>query len=73
MNKNSECEIMGELLKIARLRCGLSIDQVVAKGLASKGYISNLENGKIKEPSFRKVVMLCGLYGLAIDEVMNVI
>jgi len=56
-------------LKEARRKSGLTISNVVDLGIASKGYISDLENGIIKSPSFKKIMSLCKMYGVSVYDI----
>ena len=57
-----------QILKLARLNSGLSLRQVEAKADVSYAYISQLENGKIKEPSFFKMLRLLSVYNLSVRD-----
>ncbi len=57
------------ILKIARENKGLSLRQVEEKTNISNGYISQLENGLVKEPSFFKMLRLLSLYNVSVRDV----
>lgn len=61
-----------DVLKAARLRKKMSMTEVSNESLTSKdprgritqGYISRLESGKEKNPSYLKLKTLCRIYGI---------
>ncbi len=55
-------------LKFARRVKGLSLDQVASEILISKSYLCEIERGKVKDPSFFKIVNLLHLYNLTFDD-----
>lgn len=54
-------------LKLGRINLGLSLRQVEKKTGISNAYISQLENGQIKEPSFFKLLRLLSLYNISVQ------
>lgn len=59
---------LGELFRVTRESLHLSQKQASALAGVSKGYLSQVESGKIKDMAFAKVVRLCDLYGLDIRQ-----
>ena len=54
----------GQILKSARIRRELTLEQV-AKAISShKGYVCGIENGKVNPPSPRFTVKFCRVLGL---------
>lgn len=62
---------IGEFLKLAREIKGLTLREAEAKTNISNAYISQVETGSIKEPSFKNVYLLCELYGIKIETLVN--
>lgn len=58
-------------LKLCRKLKGLSLRDVEEKTGISNAYLSQLETGKIKEPSFSVVVRLCKFYNIAIEDLLQ--
>ena len=56
-----------QILKLARGDKGLSLRQVEEKTGISNAYISQLENGYVKEPSFFKMLRLLSLYNVSVE------
>ena len=56
-------------LREARLKSGFSMSDVARTSIASKGYLSGVENGIIKTPSFTKIKRLCKLYGVSMYDI----
>jgi transcriptional regulator with XRE-family HTH domain len=54
---------LGKYLSVARKRAGLSLRAVEAQIDISNAYLSQLENGKIQEPSPNLLHKLAELYG----------
>lgn len=54
----------GPNMKARRVALGLTLRdvEIITNGAISNGYLSQLENGRIKNPSARIVVMLCASY-----------
>lgn len=61
----------GEYLKAARQRKDLSLRAVEEAVGISNAYLSQLEQGKIKQPSPVVLYKLCQLYELSYSEVMQ--
>lgn len=61
-----------ENIKARRLALGFSLRDVEAilDGHLSNGYLSQLENGKIKNPSVHVVMMLCSAYAVSNEEAL---
>lgn len=60
MDRNLES--LGVMLREARERCAYSLREVEAKADVSNAYVSQLESGKIKQPSPLVLHKLCELY-----------
>ncbi|MGD9157168.1 MAG: helix-turn-helix transcriptional regulator [Desulfobacteraceae bacterium] len=60
-----------EILKSSRIDSGLSLRAVEAKTGISNAYISQIENGLVKEPSFFKMLRLLPLYGIRPEALGN--
>lgn len=58
-------------LKLCRKLKGLSLRDVEEKTGISNAYLSQLETGKIKEPSFSIVIKLCKFYNITIDDLLE--
>jgi HTH-type transcriptional regulator, competence development regulator len=58
---------LGETLKAARQRDGLTLKQVEEKIGHSNAYLSMLENGKIKKPSADVLYKLSVVYKIELD------
>lgn len=56
-----------DILKKARLSKGLSLRQVAEKTGISNPYISQLENGRVNDPSFLKLARLLKFYHLGFN------
>lgn len=54
--------MMGPQLREARKRKGISLRRVEQLTGLSNAYVCQVETGHIKEPSFRKVLLLCKVY-----------
>ncbi len=52
------------ILKLVRINNGLTLRQVAQETHLSNSYISQLENGQVKEPSFFKMLRLLSLYNI---------
>ena len=57
-----------DILKLARAQKGLSLRQVEKVTGLSNPYISQLENGQVKEPSFFKMLRLLSLYNISVRD-----
>ena len=56
------------ILKLARINANFSLRDVELKADISNSYVSQLENGFIKEPSFFKMLRLLSLYNLSVKD-----
>lgn len=63
----------GEFLKAARQRKGLSLRAVEEEIGMSNAYISQLEQGKVKQPSPVLLHKLSELYGVKYTDILNLI
>jgi len=59
--------MIGEQFKIIREAKRLTLRDVEKATTISNAYLSQLENGKIKHPSYRVVKQLCEFYGIKTD------
>lgn len=62
---------LGEFLKLAREQKGLTLRAVEKMTAISNAYLSQIESGKIKQPSPNMLYKLCEVYNLAYAEVMK--
>lgn len=58
-------------LKETRVNMGLSLRRAAEKSGLSNSYISQLENGKIENPSIGKVRMLMNVYGINFNDLLD--
>ncbi|MEL6321950.1 MAG: helix-turn-helix transcriptional regulator [Cyanobacteria bacterium J06626_14] len=63
----------GEFLKVARQRKGLSLRAVEEEVGMSNAYISQLEQGKVKQPSPILLHKLSELYDVKYTDILNLI
>jgi transcriptional regulator with XRE-family HTH domain len=59
---------IGEKLRLARKVLRLSLRDVERETGVSNSYLSQLETGKIKDPSFRVMMTLIKFYNLSVDD-----
>lgn len=57
-----------QILKLVRKSRGFSLRHVEKNTGLSNPYISQLENGQVKEPSFFKMLRLLSFYGLSVRD-----
>jgi HTH-type transcriptional regulator, competence development regulator len=67
----SNLSLLGELLRSGRSRKPMSLRDVEREIRISNAYLSQLEGGKIKQPSPVTLHKLCVLYGLDYSAVMK--
>jgi transcriptional regulator with XRE-family HTH domain len=60
---SDDLQSLGTMLKDARKQLGLSLREVETKIEVSNAYVSQLEGGRIKQPSPQILHKLCDLYG----------
>ena len=62
----------GPQMKARRKALGFTLRDVeaITEGGVSNGYLSQLENGKIKSPSAHIVLMLCAAYAVSHEDAM---
>lgn len=58
---------VGELIGLARAIKGWTIRDVERETGISNALISQIETGRVKDPSFTKVVRICEALGLPLD------
>jgi HTH-type transcriptional regulator, competence development regulator len=56
---------LGDQLRFAREKAGLTLREVESRTGLSNPVISQYENGKVKQPSFQAVMKLCEVYGIS--------
>ncbi len=61
----------GEYLKSLRLKQGLTLREVEAQTGVSNAYLSQLETGKVKQPSPSNLYKLAELYNVTYEELME--
>jgi HTH-type transcriptional regulator, competence development regulator len=61
---------LGEILKTARLKAGLTLRAVEGETGISNGYLSQLESDTVKTPSPRHLFQLARVYGLPYQALM---
>lgn len=59
--------MIGNKFKVVRNAKGLTLREVEKQTGISNAYLSQLENGKIKHPSYNVVKNLCTFYGIKTD------
>ena len=57
---------LGKTLKEIRLAKGYTLREVANKCDVSNPYLSQVENGKVKDISFKKLIVLCKFYQIDI-------
>ena len=64
---------LGVRLREIREECGLSISDVqrISGGSVSNTYLSQVENGKIKDPGISRMCELAELYEIDLDEMLD--
>jgi transcriptional regulator with XRE-family HTH domain len=60
---SDDLQSLGSMLRDARRQLGLSLREVETKTGVSNAYISQLEGGRIKQPSPQILHKLCDLFG----------
>lgn len=68
---SSDLQSLGSMLKDARNRLGLSLREAESKSGVSNAYLSQLEGGKIKQPSPQILHKLCDLLGCSYTMAME--
>ena len=61
----------GDYLKSLRLKHGLTLREVEAKTGVSNAYVSQLETGKVKQPSPSNLYKLADLYQVTYEDLME--
>lgn len=61
----------GDFLKALRLKKGLTLREVEAQTGVSNAYLSQLETGKVKQPSPSNLYKLVDLYEVSYEELME--
>jgi transcriptional regulator with XRE-family HTH domain len=76
VNKDQEVTglILGDYLRLARESLHLNYSNVtyLSSGEVSQNYLAQLENGKIRQPSIRKLHMLSSIYGIPFYQILHV-
>lgn len=60
-----------ELLALSREMKGISLRELEKRAGISNALLSQMESGKIKEPSFRNVVKVARALGVKLDRLAN--
>ena len=58
---------VGELLAVCREVKGLTLREVEEATGISNAFLSQLENGKVSDMSFRRAVILCDFYRIPVE------
>lgn len=66
-----DTKTIGELLKQGRALMGMTLRQVEDATQISNAYLSQLETGKVKNPSMGVVKKLADLYGLDLSKLLD--
>ncbi|WP_018130092.1 helix-turn-helix domain-containing protein [Effusibacillus pohliae] len=70
MDKN-ELRVSGEYLRDIRKKKGLTLDQVADIVGTTAGYLSHIERGTKRNPSYKIVLGLAKLYGLPVEDLIG--
>ncbi len=70
-SKEIDVPNINRTLKLCRKIKGLSLRDVEAETGISNAYLSQLETGKIKEPSFSIIIRLCKFYKITVDDLLE--
>lgn len=62
---------LGEAIKNARKRAGLTQEELGKRAGLSAAYVSQVESGRRVDPQFSSVVKLCRALGLSMDAVAS--
>lgn len=62
---------VGYRLRLLRKSRGWSLRDVANQAPISNAYVSQLETGAASEPSLTKLMTLCTLYGVTIDDLLS--
>jgi transcriptional regulator with XRE-family HTH domain len=62
---------MGAKLRRLRLACRLSLEEAATQAGASKSHLSDLENGRVTDPSVRLVQRLAAGYGVSVEYLID--
>jgi transcriptional regulator with XRE-family HTH domain len=61
---------LGDRLRFAREKAGLTLREVERRTGLSNPVVSQYENGKVKQPSFRAIMKLCEAYGIGPNDLV---
>lgn len=67
----SKSNRMGQVLKNARKRLGMTLDALVAETQCGKGNLSDLESGKSKNPTLSTLRALSKALGITVSEIIG--
>ncbi|WP_018130337.1 helix-turn-helix domain-containing protein [Effusibacillus pohliae] len=70
MDKN-ELRVSGEYLRDLRLKKGLTLGQAAEIVGTTAGYLSHIERGTKRNPSYKIVLGLAKLYGLSVEDLIG--
>jgi transcriptional regulator with XRE-family HTH domain len=62
--------VFGEIVRAKRRATGLTLEGLAKKIDSHKGYISGIENGKVKPPSWKVVRKLCTVLDLNYESML---
>ncbi|GIM46513.1 hypothetical protein DNHGIG_20620 [Collibacillus ludicampi] len=66
-----ELRVSGEYLRELRQKKGLTLDQAAEVVGCSTGYLSHIERGSKRNPSYKVIVGLAKLYGLSVEDLIG--
>ena len=69
--ENEDQPKLGQYLRALREAKGLSLRQVEGKSGISNAFVSQMESGKVKQPSPIMLYKLAGLYGVPYESLME--
>ncbi|GIM47660.1 hypothetical protein DNHGIG_32090 [Collibacillus ludicampi] len=70
-NEKAELQVSGEYLRNLRLKKGLTLEQVAEVAGCSVGYLSHIERGSRRNPSYRVILGLAKMYGVSVEELIG--
>jgi transcriptional regulator with XRE-family HTH domain len=70
-NEKAELQVSGEYLRNLRLNKGLTLEQVAEVAGCSVGYLSHIERGSRRNPSYKVILGLAKIYGVSVEELIG--
>jgi transcriptional regulator with XRE-family HTH domain len=65
------CQVgFSELMRVSRMNRNMTLRDVERLTDLSNAYVSQIETGKIKNPSFESVLKLCKLYQIPLETIV---